>query len=153
VPWRVVYSPGKSRRLRWAVSAFLLLTIAEGIMGSQIRELTDELAKSHAQVPRAEWIGELERSWIYLVHRSFSWAVLVAAVISFGISRSSRVGGPGKIGRAALGIVLMQMVLGVIMARIHVHAAAQVLHVGLAAILLAVLWLWNFGLWTGRQEA
>ncbi len=151
-PWRVELPIGSSRRMRWAVALFLLLTVAEGIMGSQIRELTDELAKSHSQVARSQWIGELEHSWIFLVHRSFSWAVVAAAVFSFVISRTSRAGGPRKIERVALGIVLLQMVLGGIMARIHIHAVAQVLHVGLAAVLLAVLWLWNFGLWGGRQE-
>lgn len=151
-PWRVEFPPGKARRTRWIVLLFLLVTVAEGIMGSQIRELTDGLAKSHAQIPRAEWIGELERSWIYLVHRSFSWAVLGMAILSFMVSRTSRVGGRKKIELAALGIVLVQMVLGVVMVRVILHAAAQVLHVGLAAVLLAVLWLWNFGLWGGRQE-
>jgi hypothetical protein len=34
-----------------------------------------------------------------------------------------------------------------------VHAVAQVLHAGLAAVLLAILWLRSFGLWAGRQEA
>jgi heme A synthase len=40
-------------------------------------------------------------------------------------------------------MVLVQMVLGIIMAQVHIYAAVQVLHVGLAAVLLAgvVFWL------------
>jgi heme A synthase len=45
-----------------------------------------------------------------------------------------------------LGIVVMQMVLGVVMAQIHIYSWVQVVHVGLAAVLLTMVWLWFFGL-------
>ncbi len=45
-----------------------------------------------------------------------------------------------------MGIVISQMVLGVVMAQIHICSWVKVLHVGLAAILLAFVWLWRFGL-------
>jgi heme A synthase len=48
--------------------------------------------------------------------------------------------------RWVLAIVLSQMVLGLVMSRIHVYSWVQVLHVGLAAVLLALVWLWRFGL-------
>jgi hypothetical protein len=32
------------------------------------------------------------------------------------------------------------------MARIHIYSWVQVLHVGLAAVLLSLVWLWLFGL-------
>jgi heme a synthase len=38
------------------------------------------------------------------------------------------------------------MVLGIVMAQIHIYSWVQVLHVGLAAILLTALWLWRFGI-------
>jgi hypothetical protein len=38
------------------------------------------------------------------------------------------------------------MVLGLVMAQWHNYAWVQVLHVGLSAVLLALLWLWSFGL-------
>jgi cytochrome c oxidase assembly protein subunit 15 len=120
-------------------------------MGSQIRELTDEMAKSHHLAPRAEWIGELEHRWIYLVHRSFSWAVLAATIWAFLIAR--REGAAGKVGTTVLGIVLAQMVLGVIMSQIHLYAWVQVVHVGLAAVLLSFVWLWLFGSWRAASKA
>ena len=48
--------------------------------------------------------------------------------------------------RVVLGIVLAQMLLGVVMAQVHIYSWVQVLHVGLAAILLTFVWLWRFGL-------
>ena len=95
---------------------------------------------------RETWTGELEQSWVYLIHRSFSWAVLGAAVWAWLLTKRHRVGGPGRVEKVAVGIVISQMVLGVVMAQIHIYSWVQVLHVGLAAILLAFVWLWRFGL-------
>jgi heme A synthase len=53
--------------------------------------------------------------------------------------------------RGVLGIVLIQMVLGVVMSQVHIYSWVQVLHVGLAAVLLTLVWLWWFGL--GRDHA
>ncbi len=124
------------------VAALLLIVIGEGILGSQIREMTDELAKSHADVPRSAWISELEESWTYLIHRSFSWVILFVTIVAFLIARKDQPRGttPSQIG--ALAIVLAQMVLGVVMSFVHIYSWVQVLHVGLAAILLALVFRW-----------
>lgn len=150
-PWRAAVSPAAAGRLRIALLALLVLTVAEGIMGSQIREITDEMAKTHHHAPRSEWIGELEQVWIYVVHRSFSWAVLAAAIWAYWIAW--RNGSPGRTGKIVLGIVIAQMVLGLIMSQIHLYAWVQLLHVGLAAVLLSFVWLWLFGAWrVGRNR-
>jgi cytochrome c oxidase assembly protein subunit 15 len=142
-PWKATVSPAVANQLRLAIVLLLGVIVAEGIMGSQIRELTDEMAKSHLNSPRSEWIGELEQRWIYLIHRSFSWAVLAASVWAFVIAK--RHGEPGRVGSIVLGIVIAQMLLGVVMSQIHLYAWVQVLHVGLAAVLLSFTWLWLFG--------
>ena len=55
-------------------------------------------------------------------------------------------GGAGKVEHVVFAIVLAQMVLGLVMAQIHIYSWVQVLHVGLAAVLLSFVWLWLFGL-------
>jgi heme a synthase len=145
-PWRVEMATGPLTQLRWAVSILLVVVVAEGILGAQVRELTDELAKIHTNVPRSAWRAELEDSWYYLFHRSFSWAVLGVVLWAWSLTKRHRTGGPGPVERVVLGIVLAQMVLGIVMAQIHIYSWVQVLHVGLAAILLAGIWLWRFGL-------
>ena len=108
--------------------------------------MTDELAKFHVNAPRSTWIGELENSWKYLFHRSFSWVVFGAAIWAWMLTRRHRIGGTGWVERVVLGIVLAQMVLGVVMSQVHIYSWVQVLHVGLAAVLLTFVWLWRFGL-------
>jgi cytochrome c oxidase assembly protein subunit 15 len=145
-PWRIELDSPVHGKLRLAVNALLAVVVVSGILGSQVREITDEMAKMHANVARSTWIGELEESWLYLAHRSFSWAVLGAAVWAWLLTKHHRIGGPGRVERVAVGIVLAQMVLGVVMSQVHIYSWVQVLHVGLAAILLAFVWLWRFGL-------
>ncbi|MEO5917877.1 MAG: COX15/CtaA family protein [Luteolibacter sp.] len=145
-PWRVAMNGASLARLRMLVTVLLLVVVAEGILGSQVREMTDHLAKIHGNAARETWALELEGSWKYLVHRSFSWVVLGLTCSAWLMARRHRVGGTGRVEKVVLGIVLSQMILGVVMAQVHIYSWVQVLHVGLAAILLTFIWLWRFGL-------
>lgn len=146
-PWTIrMEDPNKRRATKVAVWLLLFVIILEGIGGAQVRELTDELSKQYNNAPRETWVEELEQSLWYITHRSFSWIVLAAATTAYVLSRKHRAGGPGMVEHATFGIVLIQMVLGVIMAQLGIFAWVQVLHVGLAAILLSMTWLWLFGL-------
>ena len=152
-PWRIRMDAAPLSRLRVAVSVLLAVIGAEGIIGAQVREMTDELAKAHANAPRATWAQELEESWKYVIHRSFSWVVLGTTVWAWLLTKRHRSGGAGTVEKVVMGIVISQMVLGVVMAQIHIYAWVQVLHVGLAAILLTFVWLWRFGLTGARTRA
>ena len=151
-PWRIGMADVPLVKLRVIVTVLLVVVVAEGILGSQVREMTDELAKTHANAARATWARELEGSWKYLVHRSFSWVVLGMTLWGWVLTKRHRNGGAGKVEMVVLGIVLSQMVLGVVMAQIHIYSWVQVLHVGLAAILLTFVWLWRFGLSGARKQ-
>ena len=151
-PWRIRMEAAPHSRLRLAVTVLLLVIVAEGIIGAQVREMTDELAKLHINAPRETWTAELEGSWKYLAHRSFSWVVLGSTLWAWLLTKRHRVDGPGPVEKVVLGIVLSQMVLGVVMAQVHIYSWVQVLHVGLAAILLTFVWLWRFGLSTAEQR-
>lgn len=150
-PWRIQMAPAPLARLRLAVGILLLAIVVEGILGSQIREMTDELAKAHMNTPRSTWIAALEGSWKYLVHRSFSWVVFGSTIWAWVLTVRHHAVGVGRVERAVLAIVALQMVLGLVMARVHIYSWVQVLHVGLAAVLLTFVWLWWFGLQPERH--
>jgi cytochrome c oxidase assembly protein subunit 15 len=107
--------------------------------------MNTELAKSHAGVARSEWIALLEGTGSYLIHRSFSWVILAASVLAWW--RVRRTGPAGRVANGVLGVVLAQMVLGLIMAQVEIHPVVQVLHLGLSGILLALTTLWFCGTW------
>jgi len=146
-PWSLELEPGDRPRVRAAVLVLLGLVVAEGIMGTQIREMTDEMQKSHGGSPREEWLDELEATPVYLVHRSFSWLIVAMSLVAWWLTRRATGGRSGVPARAVMAVVLVQMVLGVIMAQVRILASVQVLHVGLAGVLLALVVLWACGTW------
>lgn len=141
-PWRLPFI-GSRRVVRIAAVLFALVVI-EGVMGSQVREMTDELARTHAGHPRSEWVSELEQTWVYLVHRSFSWFILGFGVLFLReAGRSlSRV---GWLERGIFGLVVSQMLLGVVLSQIGILSIAQILHIGLSSLLVSGLCLWLLG--------
>lgn len=117
--------------------------IVEGVMGSQVREMTDTLQKEYFNANRSEWNARLEGSWMYIVHRSFSWAILVAAVWFYLLSAKHRVGGVKWEEKVILLMVLAQMVLGLILSKVGVLKSVQVLHIGLSSILICSIFSWS----------
>lgn len=141
-PWRLEFTG--SRRIVGIALALFALVVVEGIMGSQVREMTDELARTHAGHPRSEWVAELEQTWVYLVHRSFSWFIL-----GFGFWFLREAGRSlvrvGWLEKSIFGLVFSQMLLGVVLSKIGILSIAQILHIGLSSLLVSGLCLWLVG--------
>lgn len=139
----------KGRSLAPAVWVLLAIVMIEGILGSQVRELTDMLARSHKGEARADWIWELEQSLVYLIHRSFSWViVLLTAVV---VWKAYQLGILELRARILAILVFAMMVMGLIMAQVGVFPWVQVAHVGVAGLMVTVLCDW--GLVLRRAES
>lgn len=151
-PWRMELKNG-GKALGWIALVAFISIILEGVMGSQVREMTDALKKSHGMAPRSEWVTELEGSWMYLVHRSFSWAVLLATIYFWVLSRRQRRGGAGWHENVVLGAVLMQMFLGLLLSQVGILPVVQVLHIGISSVLVTVFFHWMLGYFGGRIAA
>lgn len=132
-PWRF----DTSHPARKLAAALLVLVLIEGFMGSQVRQLTDALARTHAGHPRIEWVGELEQSWVYLLHRSFSWLIVGTAMLFYRQALRTT-----WLERSIVGLVFAQMLLGVVLSQVGVLAIAQILHIGLSSLLVSALGLW-----------
>ena len=120
---------------------FVLICI-EGVMGSQVREMTDELKKSHGDAPRSEWTAELENTWVYLIHRSFSWLILLFTLTYGWLNLKYAQSKLTWVEVVVILNVLSQMVLGLVLSNVGILPIAQVLHVGLSSILVATLFYW-----------
>lgn len=143
-PWRLPWKLLPSSALRLLAWGLFSLIVIEGIMGSQVRELTDHLAHSHAGHPRSEWVVELEQSWVYLLHRSFSWLILFAGAAFLHLSRR-HLTRAGWLEWSIFGLIFSQMILGVVLAHVGIVGIAQVLHIGLSSLLVSALFLWLLG--------
>jgi cytochrome c oxidase assembly protein subunit 15 len=134
------FGPLTSRMVTVSV-IFLICLVAEGIMGSQVREQTDVLARAAGNLPRESWAKHLEETTIYLVHRSFSWSLLVCATLLLFWVQCSQYPAVWR-PRVLFAGVLAMMGMGVILAHVGVFRVIQVLHVGMTSVLLAVAWGW-----------
>lgn len=140
IPWRL---PAECRDggLRKIAIVLFGLVLIEGVLGSQIREKTDELKKTHPNESRVEWIEELEKSPTYFIHRSGSWLILLVSGIFYFKARSIKTGAK-NLERGVFGVIIAQMLLGLFLAQVGIFPLVQVLHVGLSSILVACILLW-----------
>jgi cytochrome c oxidase assembly protein subunit 15 len=148
-PWSLLYQPGVGARsgggLLFTMGLVLfVLVVVEGVMGSQVREMTDHLAMLHAGERRDEWVQELELSVVYLLHRSFSWLILGTALV-FAWKAGAVLGRLSWLEKGIVGIVFAQMVLGLVLSQVGIVRVVQVLHIGLSSLLVSGLFLWLLG--------
>lgn len=111
----------------------LLAVLVQVVLGTQVREQVDEISKSMGYSGRSTWIGQLDV--VFLVHRSFSWLVLVGCGVLAWKSRKDVVVKSHAV--IILLLAIAAMVLGITLAYLQMPALAQPLHL-LMAMLLAL---------------
>ncbi len=118
----------------WLMAGMVMLLI-QILLGTQVRESLDVVANQ--LVDRADWISALGVS--FLIHRSFSWAVLlVHAILVYKIIKSREAKG--------FGLSLILLILGTIlsgtgMAYFSVPPFLQPVHLVLATITFGIQFL------------
>lgn len=146
---------------------FFACLFCEGLMGSQLREQTDELAHAAAAsavqssdsieghsatdgLAREDWIEQLETTLIYKLHRSFSWTLLITSSLMLYWTRKLSIA-ELKEPKLIFAMVIAMMLMGVVLAHVAILQFVQVLHVGTTAVMLAVTWHWILRLWSLRS--
>ena len=138
-------------KILFASLIFFACLFCEGLMGSQLREQTDQLAQASAGLDRSEWIDQLSATLIYKVHRTFSWTLLItSALVLFWIGKagSRKIAEPKWI----FAMVIAMMLMGIVLGHIAIFQVVQVLHVGCTAVLLAITWHWILRLITSNPH-
>jgi len=113
----------------------LLLTFAQIMMGTQVREVVDVVAKSMNFEGRELWIEQL--SVIFPIHRSFSLFVLVINAYLFYRIFKSTADSALRYAFLLMAILLAEIVLGIVLAYFSMPAFAQPLHLLLGSMLFA----------------
>jgi len=145
-------TPQLRKKLKIVSLVFFACLFGEGLLGSQLREQTDELAmtaETEQGVEREKWGEELGATIIYKVHRSFSWSLLLTSgLLFFWMTRNEtwRATEPKLI----FAMVIAMMLMGVVLGHIAIYPVVQVLHVGMTSVLLAVTWHWIMRLWSTK---
>ncbi len=142
--------PTFDRRLLIVSFIFFGCLFGEGLLGSQLREQTDELARLSEGLERTEWVDQIVATLIFKVHRSLSWTLLISSGLMVFWSRN--LSGDFKEPRLILAMVVLMMLMGIILGHVAIYAVVQVLHVVVTAVLLAVTWHWIVRLLSGIRS-
>lgn len=129
---------GNNHNLQIVAGTLFALTCFQVVLGTQVRETVDPYIKKvetpEAQ-PRSEWLQSA--GWKDHVHRISSWAVLGVAVILYRRCRRQTTTDPiRRLVYWVLGLVLLQIILGITLAYLALPPASQVLHLANASILI-----------------
>ncbi|MDX1590355.1 MAG: COX15/CtaA family protein [Balneolaceae bacterium] len=131
-------SPASRKKLLWVGWGILLLTLSQLVLGTQVREEVD-VAKNVLELPRESWIESL--SFLYEIHRSFSWLVVILSGYLVYLNRKLNVSNRlERLSWAIGGLVLIQMFAGIGLERLGMPGALQVVHLtGVAVLICAEL--------------
>lgn len=128
---------GIKRPLVAVLSVLLLVTVAQIIFGTQVREALESVRQMYPVLERSEWIDRVGA--IDMVHRSFSWAVLIMVVLFQYMVWKFKTG-PYLYILASMttAATLMQIIFGAGLVYLGLPPSFQVLHLWVAAFMTSV---------------
>ncbi len=116
---------------RQLIIIFLVLLFMQSILGTMVRIYVDDISKALDYAQRELWLKDHPLS--FLIHRSFSWVILVGGLVLVWKNKNSSLSTQFKI----LGLMLVSnMTVGIVLYYANVPAWAQPLHLLLAAVAL-----------------
>lgn len=121
----------KRARLQKLLYLVISLTLVQILLGTQVRDVLDQVVKQFGYANRENWISQL--NWTFYVHRSFSLVVLAAhLIIVYQLYKESKKDRLSWLPTALLLLVFAEIITGIIMAYLNVPAVAQPIHLILA---------------------
>ncbi|MCP9753019.1 heme A synthase [Ferruginibacter sp. HRS2-29] len=119
--------PAKIKKL---LIGLLVLLVFQSVLGTMVRIYIDDISKHLDYQQRETWLASTPVA--FLIHRSFSWAVLLATLAYTWYCRSfSAI--KNKV-FLLTGIILLSMATGIILFYLDMPAVAQPLHLLLATL-------------------
>ena len=122
----------------WGMAGILLVfTLIQILMGTQVREQVDEVAKALGEAQRADWVGEL--TGIYHIHKVFHYGIFLVLIgMSVQLKPYWKKLGPVKnMFILVFILLLMEMLLGISMHNMGMPAWVQPIHLLVAALIFA----------------
>ena len=142
----------KNKRILLGLGGFILFfTMLQLILGTQVREEIDAVKNAAVVPPRDMWLGFT--SWLYEVHRSFSWLIFILSAALIYLLRNRNIkGAVYTTGVVIAFLVLFQMLIGFGMEKLGIPGALQVLHLVSVAVLVCAEFLLLLLAWFSDPE-
>lgn len=109
----------------------LIVSLAQIVIGTEVRETVDAVQSKFPELKRGEWLNEVGR--IFIEHRQWALAVVVVNVLLFIIIRRKKIELLNW-GIVLMSILLAQIVTGVVLANSSLAPWAQATHVLFATL-------------------
>jgi len=125
----------RSGSMPWLIGLVIALSFVQLVLGTQVREQVDEIAKAMGDANRASWANEFGKA--FLAHRSLSILILVTNVaLAAAIARhTARDSALRRSAYALLAIIAAEIAVGALLYYAGMPAALQPLHLLLSALL------------------
>jgi heme a synthase len=117
-------------KVRKGIMLFLILLFLQSILGTMVRMYVDDVSKTLHYEQRETWLAQSPVA--FLIHRSFSWLVLLGALYMARHCRNIPIV-KNKIFTLAA-IIVMSMITGVTLFYANMPALAQPVHLLLASL-------------------
>ncbi len=142
-----------NHRLSWWLTLVLTLTLVQIILGAQVREGVDLIAKSFGHTHRELWLNEL--TWVFTLHKTF--ALLLLCVNLMLIWRMIRTLPQHhvlfKLSLALGFLILLAVTTGISMARLGIPPVIQPFHLLIANLIFGVQFSLLIALHYSRSKA
>lgn len=127
---------GVRKKIYWSGILLLVLTTVQMVLGTQVREVVDAI-KLTTDIERSGWLDQAGA--VFLIHRSFSWIILIAGVYVMSIFWRNEINGVlYKLGIANFALIILQIAVGVGLEYLGMASPLQVIHlVGIALMICA----------------
>lgn len=133
---------GTSVALLWSLRIVFVLTLLQVLLGTQVREAIDVVAKQVGEAGRGLWVGKLGIE--FYVHRSFSWLLLGANVYFFYLCRKNIIWQWAIFRKFTIFVLILclaEMAMGIALAYGGMPYFLQPLHLLVGVVLVGVQYL------------
>jgi len=117
-------------KIKKILIAFLIILLIQATLGTMVRMYVDNVSKTLHYEQRETWLADIPIS--FLIHRSFSWLVLLSALFSGWYCRNI-VAIRNKV-FILIGIISLSMITGIVLFYADMPAIAQPIHLLLASL-------------------
>lgn len=133
--FRAMTSMRIGNTMRYALGLLIAITLLQVLLGTQVRQQIDIIAKSLEMQQRELWIGQLD--WVFKIHRSFSFLILIGnGFIFYQIYKYlSHYFAVYRAGIYLAVFVAIATVTGIVMAYLNMPAWAQPVHLVMSCLI------------------
>lgn len=128
------------RWLYWSGVVLFIFTLAQTVLGTQVREAVDVIKNAADSPPRELWLDKV--GTIDEIHRSFSWTIFLSGLVVFYMGyRKTNSPVITKLSAGIFSLILIQIGFGIGLYYFGMSPVFQIMHLTVMAVLFCLEFL------------